>query len=97
MKDVGREVCLLFQPMTLDSSCFRDILMVLSMRRQTIKAGRRISPRASIRRGVLRNSALTNRGSLRNPKFCSTECSFAVKRTARRQSSLHRQSLGVVS
>ena len=38
MKEMRREVFLSFQPSTFDSSCFKDILMVLSMRRHTVKA-----------------------------------------------------------
>lgn len=68
IKAVGREVWRLFHPVTLDCVSASDTRIVLSSRRQIINARTRIIPRASIRRGVLRNSALANTGSLRNPK-----------------------------
>ena len=74
MKDVGREVWRFSQPVIFCWFWARFTRMVLSMRPQIIRANTRISPRASMRRGDLRNRALTITGSLRNPKFCSTDC-----------------------
>jgi hypothetical protein len=72
MNDVGLEVCRFSQPMMVVSRSLRDILMVLSMRRQIIKERTRTNPRASIRVGLLRKRLLTIRSSLRKPKFLST-------------------------
>ncbi len=66
MKDVGRDVFRFFQPVTFDLEARSVSRMVRSMSRQIIRARMRMSPRASMRRGDLRKSALTNSGSLRN-------------------------------
>ena len=61
IREVGREVCLFSHPVTFDLVAARFSRMVRSMSLQISRARMSTSPRASIRRGDLRNGALTKR------------------------------------
>ena len=72
MNAVGLTVSRLSHPGSVVFVLATCTRMVLSMRRQTIRAMISIMPSASIRDGVLRNRSLTTSGSLRKAKLLST-------------------------